>query len=291
MADPIAVREPMQAAAIERGLLGTILVAREGINGTVAGPRSGIESLLAWLGRLPGLAALRGHWSESMEAPFQKMRVRVRDEIVTLGRPDINPAEKTGQYVDAATWNQLLARDDVVVIDTRNDYEVEVGTFPGIEHPATASFREFPAYVAANRERFAGKPVAMFCTGGIRCEKAAALLIREGIDEVYQLDGGILTYLETVRPDENRWQGECFVFDTRVAVDRDLAPGDYLQCHACRRPLGPAELASPLYEEGLSCPYCHGTIEPERMARLRERRRQNDLRRQRESERQRKESA
>ena len=289
--DPAALREPLLAAAGERRLLGTILLAEEGINATVTGQRADIESLLAWLAEYIGIDALEGRWSEGHSAPFQKLRVRLRDEIVTLGRPDINPAAGTGQHVDAATWNRLLARDDVIVVDTRNDYEVEVGTFPGIENPATTSFREFPDYVARNRERFQNAPVAMFCTGGIRCEKAAALLLEEGCNEVYQLDGGILKYLDTVAAADNRWQGECFVFDSRVAVDRDLVPGDYVQCHACRRPLGPAELASPLYEEGLSCPHCYGTIAEERLERLRERRRQNRLRREREQAAQRSERA
>ncbi|MEM8983183.1 MAG: rhodanese-related sulfurtransferase [Pseudomonadota bacterium] len=269
-------------AAAERHLLGTVLLAAEGINGSLSGSESDIRSWFDWVGRsVPALANLDGHWNEASAAPFSKMRVRLRAEIVTLGRPDINPANGTGQHVDARTWNQLLDRDDVVIIDTRNDYEIDVGTFPGIENPDTKSFRDFPAYVAANRERLRTQPVAMFCTGGIRCEKAAALLIEEGCSEVYQLEGGILGYLASVSDDDNRWQGECFVFDTRVAVDQSLAPGGHVQCHACRRPLGPSELASEQYEEGLSCPHCYGTLSEERLDQLRERRRQNRLRRER----------
>ncbi|MEM1264086.1 MAG: rhodanese-related sulfurtransferase [Pseudomonadota bacterium] len=281
--DDVASLQPtLLGAAVERNLLGTILLANEGINGSLTGRESDIRSLFTWLGAtVPALAQLGGHWNEASGAPFSKMRVRLRREIVTLGRPDINPANGTGQHVDAAAWNRLLERDDVVVIDTRNDYEIDVGTFPGIENPNTRSFRDFPAYVAANRERLTEQPVAMFCTGGIRCEKAAALLLEEGCPEVYQLDGGVLGYLASVPEDENRWQGECFVFDTRVAVDQSLAPGGYVQCHACRRPLGPVEVASPLYEEGLSCPHCHGTLSEERLEQLRERRRQNRLRRER----------
>ncbi|MEO1037057.1 MAG: rhodanese-related sulfurtransferase [Pseudomonadota bacterium] len=281
LVDPAGRKDALLAEARERSLLGTILLADEGINGTVCGERDAIESLLAWLARWEGFENMTGRWSESAGSPFQKMRVRLRAEIVTLGRPDINPAAATAPHVDAATWNALLARDDVIVIDTRNDYEVEVGTFPGVENPRTGSFREFPDYVAANIDRLKSQPVAMFCTGGIRCEKASALLLESGCQEVYQLDGGVLGYLDAVAADENRWQGECFVFDTRVAVNQELAPGGYVQCHACRRPLGPDDLASPLYEEGLSCPHCHGTIDEEKLNGLRERRRQNRLRRER----------
>ncbi len=270
------------AAARERGLLGTILLAAEGINGTVVGESAAIEGLLQWLGGTAGLADLSGRISVAAAPPFQKMRVKLREEIVTLGRPDIDPSMATGRHVDVAEWNALLDRDDVIVIDTRNDYEVEVGTVPGIENPQTASFRDFPEYVGANIERLRAAPVAMFCTGGIRCEKASALLLAAGVEEVYQLNGGVLGYLDSVSEADNRWQGECFVFDSRVAVDQSLTPGQYVQCHACRRPLGPEDLASPLYEEGLSCPRCHGSISAEKMAGLRERRRQNKLRRERE---------
>ena len=281
ISEPVALRAPLLEAALARNLLGTILLAEEGINGTLAGTREAIQSLFDWLTANTELKHLAGRWSDSAGAPFQKTRVRLRREIVSLGRPDVNPADGTGRHVTATEWNRLLERDDVIVIDTRNDYEIEVGTFPGIENPATQRFREFPEYVAKHRERLTRQPVAMFCTGGIRCEKAAALLLAEGCPEVYQLEGGILGYLDSVAAEHNRWQGECFVFDNRVALDRDLSPGDYVQCHACRRPLGPAELASPLYEPGLSCPHCHGTIAPDRLDRLRQRRYQNELARRR----------
>ncbi len=209
------------------------------------------------------------------------MRVRLKKEIVTLGRPDILPHHKTGTYVTADKWNALIEDPDVLLIDTRNHYEVEVGTFPGAIDPQTDSFRQFPAFA----ERLAGtsreKPVAMFCTGGIRCEKATALMLELGFEKVYHLQGGILRYLEEMPPEQNRWDGECFVFDTRVAVDRDLAEGGYVQCHACRRPLCSDDLASPDYREGVSCPKCINELDEDRESRLKERHRQVELARQR----------
>jgi UPF0176 protein len=209
------------------------------------------------------------------------MRVRVKSEIVTLGRPDIRPHRGTGKHVSPAEWNALLARPDTLLVDTRNHYEVEVGTFPGSVDPQTDSFREFPAFAAQITAADRSRPVAMFCTGGIRCEKASALMRELGFDDVYQLQGGILNYLESVNATENLWQGECFVFDTRVAVDRDLAEGGYVQCHACRRPLSSEDIASAHYREGVSCPKCIAELDADRVGRLEERRRQLELARQR----------
>lgn len=273
-----SLREPLLQEAVKIGLSGTLLLASEGINGTLCGTRIAICDYLAALARIAGLQELQGRWSGASKPPFQRMRVKLRNEIVTLGRPDLNPADQTGTHVDAAEWNRLLEQPDVLVIDTRNTYEIEVGTFPGAVNPATTNFREFPEFVDQHADTLRKRPVAMFCTGGIRCEKASALLKEIGCQDVYQLDGGILGYLETINDEENRWQGECFVFDSRVAVDEDLAPGNYVQCHACRRPLGADDLASPEYEEGISCPACYGQINAEKMAGLRMRRRQSVLR-------------
>lgn len=276
-----ALQLRIQNMAVDHGLLGTILLANEGINGSVVGTRPDIEEFLESLGDIDSLAGLYGRWTLAVEPPFKRMRVKLRPEIVTLGRPDLDPAEKTGLHVSPDEWNKLLAREDVLLIDTRNDYEIDVGRFPGAINPHTDNFREFPDYIDAELGEYRDRPVAMYCTGGIRCEKAAALMLEKGFSEVYQLQGGVLAYLDEMNEQENQWQGECFVFDSRVAVDAELSPGNYVQCHACRRPLSAADMRSDLYEEGLSCPACHGTIDPEKLTALRERRKQNALRRSR----------
>ncbi len=280
--DPDALRDSLQAQCEQRDLLGTVLLAGEGVNGTLAGRGVAIQAVLDWLAeRLALDQPLEARWSVANEAPFRRMRVRTKKEIVTLGRPEIRPQAGTGKHVSPEEWNALLARDDTLLIDTRNRYEVEVGTFPDAIDPETDSFRDFPDFVASLQEADRDRPVAMFCTGGIRCEKAAALMMDMGFRDVNQLDGGILNYLENVDDAENRWQGECFVFDTRVAVDRDLAEGGYVQCHACRRPLSQADLASDDYREGVSCPKCIDELDAGRAERLEERRRQVRLARDR----------
>ncbi|MDX1498871.1 MAG: rhodanese-related sulfurtransferase [Woeseiaceae bacterium] len=273
--DPRAFARELSGHCKAAGLLGTVLVAGEGINGTLTGDAEGIRAVLARIESALGLAEpLEVRWSEASEAPFRRLRVRVKREIVTLGRPDLRPQDRAGTYVEPAGWNALLEDPAVLVVDTRNRYEIDVGTFPGAIDPGTDSFRDFPAFAGDLAAPERDRPVAMFCTGGIRCEKATALLLELGFEQVYHLRGGVLRYLEEMADEDNRWQGECFVFDTRVAVDRDLAEGDYVQCHACRRPLGPAELASPDYREGVSCPHCIGGLGAERARRLEERRRQ-----------------
>lgn len=282
IAGPRELRDRLQSECEARGLVGTVLIAGEGINGTLAGDAGALRSLLRWLEDTLHLPApLEARFTEAAEAPFRRMRVRLKKEIVTLGRPDIRPHERTGTYVSPAQWNALIANPDVLVIDTRNRYEVEVGTFPGAIDPGTDSFREFPAFAEGLAESSRERPVAMFCTGGIRCEKATALMLQLGFRSVYHLQGGVLRYLEEMSGSENAWQGECFVFDTRVAVDRDLAEGGYTQCHACRRPLSDADLAAPEYREGVSCPHCIGELDADRAARLEERRRQVALARER----------
>ncbi len=254
---PAAFREELQKLCDEQDLRGTILVAGEGFNGTIAGPGKSIHTVFSWIEKRLALdMAIDAHWTESSEAPFRRMRVRLKNEIVTLGRPDILPHEKTGKHVSPERWNQLIKDPDVLVIDTRNHYEIDVGTFPKAMDPGTDSFRQFPDFAKKIAETSRRRPLAMFCTGGIRCEKASALMLELGFDEVYHLQGGILNYLTEVPANENRWDGECFVFDSRVAVDRDLAEGGYAQCHACRRPLTTADLKSPDYCEGASCPHC-----------------------------------
>ena len=276
--EPLAVRDELQALCDGQGLLGTVLIATEGFNGTLAGERDAIEGVFGWLrGRFDIAEALDARWTTAAEAPFRRMRVRVKKEIVTLGRPDILPQRITGQHVPPEQWNALLENPDVLVVDTRNHYEYEVGTFPGAIDPGNDSFREFPEFARELAEKSGDRPLAMFCTGGIRCEKASALMLELGFSEVYQLQGGILNYLDTVSADDNRWDGECFVFDTRVAVDRDLSEGGYVQCHACRRPLSAVDLESPDYREGVSCPRCINETDSDRRARLEERSRQVQL--------------
>jgi len=273
--NPQSFRDALQARCNELGLLGTVLVASEGFNGTVAGSAEAVRSVFEWIRKSNNIEdELDARWTDVDEAPFRRMRVKTKNEIVTLGRPDILPHKGAGAHVDSRRWNELLADPNVLVIDTRNHYEIEIGTFPGALDPGSDSFRGFTAFAKELAESSTNRPLAMFCTGGIRCEKATSLMLELGFDEVYHLQGGILNYLSEVAADENRWQGECFVFDTRVAVDRDLAEGRYVQCHACRRPLSSENLRSPDYREGVSCPHCINKADEDRRERLEERRKQ-----------------
>ncbi len=273
--DPETFRDQLKDLCDAEGLLGTMLVASEGFNGTLAGSESSIRAVMNWIReRFVITQDLDARWNDADEAPFRKMRVKVKNEIVTLGRPDILPHKGTGEHVNADRWNELISDPDVLVIDTRNHYEIEVGTFPGALDPGNDSFREFPDFAKELAAESTDRPLAMFCTGGIRCEKATALMLELGFDDVYHLQGGILNYLAEVDEDKNQWNGECFVFDTRVAVDRDLAEGGYVQCHACRRPLSADDMQSPDYKEGVSCPRCVNEADEDRRARLEERRKQ-----------------
>ncbi len=275
--DPAALRPGLLAACEAAGVKGTLLLAREGINGTIAGTRAGIDTVLSHIRALPGCDDLDWKESPAKEMPFGRMKVRLKREIVTMGEPEVDPTLGTGRYVDPAEWNALIAAEDVVVIDTRNDYEVAIGTFEGAVDPGTKSFREFPAWWRENAGRFGNKRVAMFCTGGIRCEKSTNFLIREGVEEVYHLKGGILKYLEEVPADESKWQGACFVFDQRVGVEHGLRESGHVMCHACRRPVAPDDLTDPRYEEGVSCPACAQEYSDADRARFRERQRQVEL--------------
>lgn len=256
LSDCVEQRSLLLTKCQELGLKGTILLAPEGINGTLAGERSAIDSILAHLRQDPRLAKLEHKESTTTSAPFQRMKVKLKREIVTLGQADVDPTDQVGQYVAPQDWNQLISDPEVLLIDTRNDYEVGIGTFQGAVNPHTQSFREFPDYVAAHLDPARHKKVAMFCTGGIRCEKATSLLKQQGFEQVYHLQGGILKYLEEVPPTESHWQGECFVFDERVAVGHGLAPGTYDLCYACGYPISPVDKASAAYVEGVSCPHC-----------------------------------
>ena len=275
--DAASLTAPLVEACRAHGIKGTILLAPEGINGTIAGNSAAITAILTVLRALPGCADLEVKRAASETMPFHRMKVRQKAEIVTMGQPHIDPLA-AGNYVAPQDWNALISAPGTIVIDTRNDYEVAVGSFAGAIDPATPSFRDFPAWFRANRESLGPAPkVAMFCTGGIRCEKATAFLKSEGIADVHHLQGGILKYLETVPPEESLWQGECFVFDERVSVTHGLAPGTHSLCRACRRPISPADRASPHYEEGISCPACHTARNEAQRAGYKERHRQTQL--------------
>lgn len=272
--DIAALQGPLLGLCRRQGIKGSLLLAGEGLNGTIAGSREGIDAVLAHLRALPGCATLE--WKESYSAapPFGGMKVRLKREIVTMGQPDINPLARVGHYVDAVDWNALIAGPDVAVIDTRNDYEVAIGTFEGAVDPDTRAFGEFPAWWQANKTRFEGKRIAMFCTGGIRCEKSTNYLLGQGVEDVFHLKGGILKYLEDVPADQSLWQGQCFVFDQRVSVGHGLVPGDYAMCHACRRPLSADDKADLHYEKGVSCHRCMPEHSDRDRARFRERQHQ-----------------
>ncbi len=273
-----ALRDRLETQAASRALKGTILLAEEGMNGTMSGAEVALREFAEVLRTVPGFADMPFKYSVANEGNkvFYRLKVRIKPEIVALGQPGVNPSERTGTHVDALTWNALLDDPNLIVIDTRNDYEIGIGTFPGAVDPHTRSFKQFPDYVATLDPEVQPK-VAMFCTGGVRCEKASAYMLDQGFEAVYQLDGGILKYLETVPPHENRWQGECFVFDQRVSVDRALGEGTYEQCFACRRPLTRDDLNSPDYQQGVSCPHCVAEQDEAQRAAFAERQRQVEL--------------
>jgi len=283
--DFAALQGPLQSLCDTHGVRGMLLLAPEGINGTIAGEPQGVHAVLAWLRSDVRFAALQHKEALAERMPFYRMRVRLKREIVTLGVPGLNPARNAGTYVKPEDWNALIDDPGVVVVDTRNDYEVGIGTFERAVNPHTKTFAEFPAWVEREKQPggvLAGKPrVAMFCTGGIRCEKSTAFMRMQGFDEVYHLEGGILKYLETVPEAESAWQGECYVFDERVSVSHGLKQGEWTLCRACGLPLQPADKASPLFEEGVSCAHCHADTTEEQKARFRERQHQVELARQR----------
>jgi len=271
------LRTPLLKTMEFNGVKGTLLLAEEGINGTVAGSREGIDALLNWLQKDERLSDIvyKESFDESM--PFYRTKVKLKKEIVTMGVEGIDPLKVVGSYVKPQDWNALISDPDVVVVDTRNDYEIEIGTFKHAIDPNTKTFREFPEWAEKNLDPTKNKKVAMFCTGGIRCEKSTAYMKEQGFEEVYHLEGGILKYLEDVPKEESLWEGECFVFDNRVAVDHDLQKGQYDQCHACRMPITEEEKQKPEYEEGISCHHCIDNVSEEQRARFAERQKQMKL--------------
>jgi UPF0176 protein len=281
LADCATMRAPLLAQCDAMGITGTLLLAEEGINGTIAGTRYGIDNILKYLRSDPRLADLEHKESAADQPPFYRMKVKLKREIVTMGVPGIDPTELVGQYVKPEDWNALINDPDVLLVDTRNDYEVEVGTFKGAVDPRITTFREFPDYVKNNFDPKRQPRIAMFCTGGIRCEKASAYMLQQGFSEVYHLQGGILKYLENVPAEQSLWQGECFVFDQRVAVGQGLAPGHYELCYGCSRPITAEEKASPKYHTGVSCPNCYDSLTPEKRSAALERQKQVELAKQR----------
>ncbi len=275
--DPSALRGPLTHVAFANGVKGTLLLAHEGINGTIAGTRSGIDATLEHIRTLPGCAGLEWKESAATDMPFSRLKVRLKKEIVTMGQPHVDPMASVGTYIAPEDWNDLIEREDVVTIDTRNDYEVAIGTFANAVDPDTKSFGEFPDWWKENAHRFKGKKIAMFCTGGIRCEKATNYLIGEGVEDVFHLKGGILKYLEEVPENQSTWQGDCFVFDQRVSVRHGLVEGEFDLCYACRRPLSQDEKTTAAYEAGVSCPACLDEFTDADRARFRERQRQIEL--------------
>jgi len=274
--DPVAVKGPLASVACGAGVKGSILIAPEGINGTIAGTREGLDAVIVHIRALPGFAGLEWKESQAAEMPFGRLKVRVKKEIVTMGAPGLDPAS-VGTHVDPSDWNALISAPDVAVIDTRNDYEVAIGSFEGAVDPETESFRDFPAWWEANKDRFDNKRIAMFCTGGIRCEKSTAYLKAQGVEDVFHLKGGILKYLEEVAEQDSLWQGGCFVFDERVAVGHGLAEMDYTLCRACRRPMTAEDRTRDGYEDGVSCFRCIDEYSDADRARFRERQRQIGL--------------
>ena len=272
-----SIRHPLLKIMTDNQVYGTLLLASEGINGTISGTRGNIDTVLHWLAQQPGLDNIDTKESYDDNIPFYRTKVKLKKEIVTMGVEGIDPNQVVGSYVKPADWNALISDPDVLVVDTRNNYEVEIGTFKDAVNPNTTSFREFPAWATENIESDKTKKIAMFCTGGIRCEKSTAYMKEQGFDEVYHLEGGILKYLEEVPKEQTLWQGECFVFDNRVAVDHDLKRGSYDQCHACRMPITEQEKTLDTYQEGLSCHHCFGTLTEEQKQRFSQRQKQMQL--------------
>lgn len=275
--DYVQLREPLLQTLLAHDVKGTLLLAEEGINGTVSGSREGIDAVLAWLRADARLVDIDHKESYCAEQPFYRTKVKLKKEIVTLGVPGVDPNRRVGTYVEPRDWNALVDDPEVLVIDTRNDYEVGIGSFKGAIDPQTKSFRDFPAYVREHFDPARHRKVAMFCTGGIRCEKASSFMLQEGFPEVFHLKGGILKYLEEVPAAESRWEGECFVFDNRVTVTHDLAEGVYDQCHACRTPVSPEDMQSAHYSPGISCPHCWDSLSEKTRAGARERQKQIKL--------------
>ena len=276
-----SIKANLDSLCEKQGLKGTLLLAQEGINGTVAGSAQATEALLGFFKNDERLSDISYKQSYADKVPFFRMKVRLKKEIVTIGLSDVDPRRQVGQYVKPKDWNNLISNPEVLLIDTRNDYEYEVGTFEGAINPNTNNFREFPGYIQKNFDPDKHKKIAMFCTGGIRCEKASSYLLEQGYEDVFHLEGGILKYLEDVEKQNSLWDGECFVFDQRVTVDHDLKPGGFDQCHGCRRPISEKDKLSEKYMQGVSCPKCYDGLSDDQKNRFAMREKQIQLAKQR----------
>ncbi len=271
------LQAPFLEFCLSVNINGTILLAAEGVNGTVAGSRNSIDCLISFLKAEPRLHDIEHKESFTNEPPFDRMKVKLKKEIVPLGVSTVNPNELVGTYVSPEEWNELISDPEVIIVDTRNDYEVDIGTFKGAIDPKTKRFRDFPAFVCDTLDPDKHKKVAMFCTGGIRCEKASSYMLQQGFKEVFHLKGGILKYLEKIPADKSLWDGECFVFDQRIAVGNGLIVGDHEQCYACRHPVSPQDRESSKFRLGVSCPYCFDNLPEKTRSRAIERQKQNVL--------------
>lgn len=279
--DRESLQQTLKSWCEELKIKGTLLVAHEGLNGTIAGPKAGIEEFMKRLLSDSRFSDIDHKFSEAEDYPFNRLKVRLKKEIVTIGIPEVDPTETVGTYLSPEEWNQVISDPDVILIDTRNDYEVEIGTFKNAVNPMTKTFRQFPTYVRENLDPKKNKKVAMFCTGGIRCEKASSFMLQEGFEEVYHLKGGILKYLEEIPQDKSLWEGDCFVFDKRVSLAHGLEFGHHDTCFGCRRPISEEDKQSNLYELGVSCPHCYHEMTDKQRASARERQKQIDLAKQR----------
>ncbi len=275
------LQQPLKECCEAGGVMGTLLLAEEGINGTIAGTRQAIDAVMDLIRSIPALRDLEYKESHAPQMPFYRLKIRLKTEIVTLGVPGVSPLKKVGTYVAPKEWNDLISDPDVLVLDTRNDYETVMGTFQGAVDPKTKTFRSFPDYVKANLDPTKHKKIAMYCTGGIRCEKASSYMLEQGFEEVYHLKGGILKYLEEVDNQESLWEGECFVFDERVGIKHNLDLGTFELCRSCRQPLAPEDKTSPKFVEGITCPSCFDTISEKSRQRAAERQKQIRLAKQR----------
>ena len=274
-------RAPLLELMVSHNVSGTLLLANEGINGTIAGPREGVNTIITWIKKDDRFKNLETKESYSASNPFYRSKVKLKKEIVTMGVDGIDPPQSAGTYVDSAKWNSLINDPEVLLLDTRNEYEIEIGTFENAVNPKTSSFREFPEYVEKNLDPSKHKKIAMFCTGGIRCEKSTAFLKQKGFKDVYHLKGGILKYLENVAEEDTKWKGECFVFDNRVTVNHRLERGSYDQCHACRMPITEIDKTKKEYKKGVSCHFCYGKHSKSQVNRFVEREKQMELARSR----------
>ena len=278
--DPVSLHNEMRIKLKNFSIYGTILVGEEGINGTISGLENNLEQAIEYIESIDGFSSLDIKYSQSTKNPFVRLKIKLKNEIVTIGDMTINPNEVVGEYVDPKDWNDLIQDKDTILIDTRNNYEYSIGTFKNSINPNTMKFREFPKWVKSQnftKEDKQNKKVAMFCTGGIRCEKASSMMIKDGFKNVHHLKGGILNYFEKINKDESLYDGECFVFDDRVAVKQDLSEGSYDMCHGCRMPITDADKLSKEFIRGVSCPACFDKTTEEQKARYMSRQKQVDL--------------